>query len=89
VKRIVGRHGESQGFGRQTALGEWLLGIGLPTSNSAVAFAAMQVYVSIGYYILAARAALAVVPRELERIATLLGSPPNAGLSPRPSVGHP
>jgi molybdate/tungstate transport system permease protein len=66
----------SLAFGPQTALGAWLLRIGVPTSNSAVAFAATQVYVSIGYYILAARAALAAVPRELEHIAALLGSPP-------------
>lgn len=66
----------SLAFGPQTALGALLLRIGVPTSNSAAAFAATQVYVSIGYYILAARAALAAVPRELEHIAALLGSPP-------------
>jgi molybdate/tungstate transport system permease protein len=66
----------SLAFGPQTALGAWLLRIGVPTSNSATAFAVTQVYVSIGYYVLAARAALAAVPRELERIAALLGSPP-------------
>jgi molybdate/tungstate transport system permease protein len=66
----------SLAFGPQTAFGAWLLRIGIQTSNSAVAFAATQVYVSIGYYILAARAALAAVPRELELIAALLGSPP-------------
>jgi molybdate/tungstate transport system permease protein len=66
----------SLAFGPQTTFGKWLLGIGVPTSNSQVAFTATQVYVSIGYYILAARAALASVPRELERTAGLLGSPP-------------
>jgi molybdate/tungstate transport system permease protein len=66
----------SLAFGPQTSVGEWLLRIGVPTSNSPLAFAATQVYVSIGYYILAARAALAAVPQELERIAALLGSPP-------------
>jgi len=66
----------SLAFGPQTALGGWLLRIGVPTSNSPAAFAATQVYVSIGYYILAARAALAAVPRDLERTAALLGSPP-------------
>ncbi len=55
----------SLAFGPQTALGGWLLRIGLPTSNSPTAFAVTQVYVSIGYYILAARAALAAVPRDL------------------------
>src|SRR4029077_18004109 len=49
----------SLAFGPQTALGGWLLRIGVPTSNSPAAFAATQVYASIGYYILAARAALA------------------------------
>ena len=66
----------SLAFGPQTALGGWLLRIGVPTSNSPTAFVATQVYVSIGYYILAARAALAAVPRDLERVASLLGSPP-------------
>jgi molybdate/tungstate transport system permease protein len=66
----------SLAFGPQTAFGAWLLRIGIPTSNSAIAFAVTQVYVSIGYYVLAARAALAAVPRELEHIAALLGSPP-------------
>jgi molybdate/tungstate transport system permease protein len=66
----------SLAFGPQTEVGAWLLRIGIPTSNSTVAFATTQVYVSIGYYILAARAALAAVPREFEQIAALLGSPP-------------
>jgi molybdate/tungstate transport system permease protein len=66
----------SLAFGPHTALGSWLFQIGVPTSNSPIAFAATQVYVSIGYYILAARAALAAVPGELERIAGLLGSRP-------------
>jgi molybdate/tungstate transport system permease protein len=66
----------SLSFGPQTALGTALLRIGVPTSNSPVAFATTQVYVSIGYYVLAARAALAAVPRELEHIAGLLGSSP-------------
>jgi molybdate/tungstate transport system permease protein len=66
----------SLAFGPQTPLGAWLLRIGLLTSNSALAFTATQVYVSIGYYILAARVALGAVPRDLERIAALLGQPP-------------
>jgi molybdate/tungstate transport system permease protein len=66
----------SLAFGNQTVLGGWLLRIGVPTSNSPAAFTATQVYVSIGYYILAARAALAAVPRDLERTAALLGSRP-------------
>ncbi len=66
----------SLAFGPQTALGGWLLRIGVQTSNSPTAFTVTQVYVSIGYYILAARAALAAVPRDLERTAALLGSSP-------------
>src|SRR5579864_5411283 len=66
----------SLAFGPQTAVGRWLMRIGVPTSNSPAAFVATQVYVSIGYYVLAARAALAAVPQDLERVASLLGSPP-------------
>jgi molybdate/tungstate transport system permease protein len=66
----------SLAFGPQTALGGWLLRIGVQTSNSPTAFTATQVYVSIGYYILAARAAIAAVPRDLEHTAALLGSTP-------------
>ena len=63
----------SLAFGPGTPLGAWLLRVGVPTSNSPAAFVATQVYVSIGYYIVAARAALAAVPRELEQTAALLG----------------
>jgi molybdate/tungstate transport system permease protein len=66
----------SLAFGPATAPGAWLMRIGLPTANSPLAFAATQVYVSIGYYIVAARATLAAVPGELERIAALLGLRP-------------
>jgi molybdate/tungstate transport system permease protein len=66
----------SLAFGSTTAPGAWLLRMGFPTSNSPLAFTATQVYVSIGYYIIAARAAVAAVPRELERIAALLGLRP-------------
>ncbi|MBF6570221.1 MAG: ABC transporter permease subunit [Candidatus Binataceae bacterium] len=52
------------------------MSLGIPTSNSATAFIATQVYVSVGYYVLAARAAIATVPRDLERTAALLGLPP-------------
>src|ERR1700730_18667616 len=62
--------------GPATALGAWLLRMGVPTSNSPLAFTATQIYVSIGYYIVAARAALAAVPGDLERIAALLGLRP-------------
>ena len=67
----------SLAFGPTTAAGSWLLRIGVPTSNSAIAFVATQVYVSIGYYIVVARAALAAVPRDLEIIAALLGLRPS------------
>jgi molybdate/tungstate transport system permease protein len=53
-----------------------LLHLGVMTSNSAPAFVATQVYASIGYYIVAARAALAGVPRNLELMAGLLGLRP-------------
>src|ERR1700733_3273570 len=66
----------SLAFGPQTALGAWLLRIGVPTSNSPTAFVVTQVYVSIGYYIRAPRAPLATVPGDLERTAGLLGSTP-------------
>lgn len=66
----------SLAFGPTTAAGAWLLRMGLPTSNSPLAFAATQVYVSIGYYIVAARAALAAVPGDLEQTAALLGLRP-------------
>ena len=66
----------SLAFGPTTTIGSWLLRIGVPTSNNAAAFVATQVYVSIGYYIVAARAALAAVPHDLEIIAALLGLRP-------------
>ena len=66
----------SLAFGPQTALGAFLLRLGVLTSNSRAAFVATQIYASIGYYIVAARAAFAAVPRELELIAGLLGSRP-------------
>ncbi len=66
----------SLAFGPQNFFGAWLLRLGLLSSNSALAFTATQVYVSIGYYIVAARAALAAVPFDLERIAALLGLGP-------------
>ena len=56
--------------------GAWLLRMGLPTTNSPLAFVATQFYVSVGYYIVAARAALAAVPGDLEQTAALLGLRP-------------
>ncbi len=66
----------SLAFGPNARLGHWLLRWGLPLSNSAPAFVLTQFYVSIGYYVIAARAALAAVPRELEITAALLGQSP-------------
>jgi molybdate/tungstate transport system permease protein len=66
----------SLAFGPQTPFGAWLLHLGILTSNSQPAFVATQVYASIGYYIVAARAALAGVPRNLELMAGLLGLRP-------------
>jgi molybdate/tungstate transport system permease protein len=66
----------SLAFGPQTTFGAWLVRIGVPTSNSAVAFVVTQIYASIGYYVIAARAALAAVSRELEQTAGLLGLAP-------------
>jgi molybdate/tungstate transport system permease protein len=63
-------------FGHTTALGGWLARIGVHTTNSATAFVATQVYVSIGYYVLGAVAAFDGVPRALELQAALLGKRP-------------
>jgi molybdate/tungstate transport system permease protein len=66
----------SLAFGPQTSIGNYLLRFGIPTSNTPLTFTATQVYVSIGYYIVAARASFAAVPRDLELVAALLGSRP-------------
>ena len=66
----------SLAFGATTPLGSLILRLGVPTSNSATAFVATQVYASIGYYVVAARAAFASVPRRLEMVAALLGRRP-------------
>jgi len=63
-------------FGHTTPLGAWLVRAGIPTTNSAVAFVATQVYVSVGYYVLGAVAAFDGVPRSLEQQAALLGKSP-------------
>lgn len=68
----------SLAYGPASSLGGFLLRIGVPTSNSATAFVATQVYASVGYYIVAARAAIASVPHELEQTAALLGVAPVA-----------
>ncbi len=55
------------------ALGAPLALLGLRLTNTPLAFVVTQVYVSIGYYVLGAIAALDAVPRALEIQAGLLG----------------
>jgi len=55
------------------ALGPFLERFGLRMTNTPFAFVVTQVYVSIGYYVLGAVAALDGVPRALEIQAGLLG----------------
>lgn len=63
-------------FGPHTLIGRALLQLGIPTSNSAAAFVATQIYVGAGYYVLGSIAALRMVPVALEQQAALLGSSP-------------
>src|ERR1700694_1360736 len=49
-------------FGPHTWIGRALLQLGIPTSNSAAAFVATQIYVGAGYYLLGSIAALRMVP---------------------------
>lgn len=63
----------SLAFSPKTALGAWLLRLGIPTSNTPAAFVVTQIYAALGYYVLAARSAFEQVPRELESVAALLG----------------
>ncbi len=58
------------------ALGAYLDRFGLRMTNTPLAFVVTQVYVSIGYYVLAAVAALDGVPRRLQVHAALLGHAP-------------
>jgi molybdate/tungstate transport system permease protein len=55
------------------ALGVFLARFGLKMTNTPLAFVVTQVYISIGYYILGAIAALDSVPQALETQAGLLG----------------
>ena len=55
------------------ALGTFLARFGLTMTNTPLAFVVTQVYVSIGYYVLGAIAAIQTVPRALELQAALLG----------------
>lgn len=63
-------------FGPGTPVGYALWRLGLPTSNSSIAFISTQVYASLGYYLLAATAAFEGVPQELEQSGALLGLTP-------------
>jgi molybdate/tungstate transport system permease protein len=63
-------------FGGGVGIGPLLMRLGVPTSNTPAAFVVTQVYVSIGYYVVAARAAIDAVPRPLEQMAALLGLKP-------------
>jgi molybdate/tungstate transport system permease protein len=56
------------------ALGAYFDRVGLKMTNTPLAFVVTQVYVSIGYYILAAVAAIEAVPAELRVQAGLLGA---------------
>ena len=67
----------SLAFGPHEPVGLLLHRLGILTSNSATAFTATQVYVSMGYYVLAAIAAFDTVPRSLEHQAALLGARAN------------
>jgi molybdate/tungstate transport system permease protein len=58
------------------ALGAFLDRVGLKMTNTPLAFIVTQVYVSIGYYVLAAIAALNAVPAGLETQGALLGQNP-------------
>lgn len=58
------------------ALGSFLDRFGLKMTNTPLAFIVTQVYVSIGYYVLAAIAALDSVPAGLEVQGALLGQRP-------------
>ncbi|MBU6428884.1 MAG: ABC transporter permease subunit [Cyanobacteria bacterium REEB65] len=66
----------SLAYGSGTSVGRLLLWLGVPTANSPAAFVMTQVYVAMGYFVLAARSAFAMVPHELEQTAALLGLPP-------------
>lgn len=55
------------------AFGAFLSRFGLSMTNTPLAFIVTQVYVSIGYYVLGAVAAVQSVPRALELQAALLG----------------
>ena len=60
-------------FGPYSVIGEGARRIGVELSNTPAAFLLAQVYASAPYYIFAARAAFAGVPREYEELSLTLG----------------
>lgn len=67
----------SLAFRQDSSLGRLLQQYGIATTNSATAFVLTQVYVSTGYFVLGAVAALGSVPAILEKQAALLGLSPS------------
>jgi molybdate/tungstate transport system permease protein len=63
-------------YGPAAPVGAALARIGLVLTNSYPAFVLAAVYAALPTYIIAARAALAGVPAELEDVARTLGDPP-------------
>lgn len=63
-------------FGVYGTIGAWMEHFGVVMTNNATAFIATQVYVGMGYYVLAAVAALDAVPLMLQKQAALLGLRP-------------
>lgn len=63
-------------FGRRGTLGTWLDTIGIQISFTTVAVILAQSFVSIPFYIRAARAGFQSVDQELERVAYTLGHAP-------------
>lgn len=63
-------------YGPYGWVGEPLRHAGLMLTNTPAAFVLAQVYASVSYYIVSARAAFENVPRELEQIGLSLGRSP-------------
>lgn len=63
-------------FGPYGAVGSWFERLGIVLTNNVTAFVCTQVYVGMGYYVLAAIAAFDAVPPMLQKQAALLGLTP-------------
>lgn len=63
-------------FGPYGWAGAPLQAAGVMLTNTPVAFVMAQVYASVAYYVIAARAAFEAVPRELEQVGLSLGRSP-------------